>query len=282
MKRCTIIFTIILICVYSQPVSESDLDVPIGYRQVKFLSQIGVVPNESDIIDAPGGSSSSMNNEAELLTSDTKHLISVLEEEQYYDYNYDDQNNRDTSLTSDDPNNDGYFISSIDQDDSQESEQENHDSDDSHYDYNYDTVDSSDSVPFVNPILYSERKFRKIEKSRVVDRNQLGFGGNRRMKDLGKTKKTEGQTFLMDASSERETTTNCDHVCSNRINFNDKMFVNPICSTNGKFYDSQSKPSLACDRCRLGVEIDRNSKYIACENSRTCVEGQSSWKCPWW
>lgn len=290
MRSCTIIpiilfgiFTINFKKVYSQPVSESDVDVPIDYRPVKFSNQIGVVPKESGIIDAPG--ESSMNNEAELLTSDTKHLISVLDEEQYYDdYNYDDNNNQDTPLTSDDLGGDGFFISSIDQDDYQESEYKNYDSDDSHYDYNYDTVDYTDlttadvpPVPFVNPILYSERKFRKNKKNRVSDRNRLGFGTT---DDLEISKKSESQTFLMDASSERET--KCDHVCSNRINFNDKMFINPICSTNGQFYDSQTKPSLACDRCTHNIEIDRESKYIACENSRTCVEGKSSWKCPWW
>merc|ERR1711915_665922 len=154
---------------------------------------------------------------------------------------------------------------------------------------NYDTVDGdydgydvagselSTAPFFVNPVFYTNDITIQLESNDI--QNQLDF-------DISDSKKMKKEShFLMDAANvdpEKKTRDPCDHVCSNRINFNDKMFIKPLCSTTGKFYDSQSNPSLACDRCRNNVEIDRELKFTACESGRVCVEGQSSWRCPWW
>ena len=153
---------------------------------------------------------------------------------------------------------------------------------------NYDTVDGdydgydvagselSTAPFFVNPVFYSNDITIQLESNDI--QSQLDF-------DISDDKKDDSSHFLMDAANvdpEKKTRDPCDHVCSNRINFNDKMFIKPLCSSTGKFYDSQSNPSLACDRCRNNVEIDRELKFTACESGRVCVEGQSSWRCPWW
>jgi len=170
---------------------------------------------------------------------------------------------------------------------------------------NYDTVDGdyngydvagselSTAPFFMNPVFYSNDITIQLESNDI--QNQLDFDIDINDKEV---KKESRGLFLMDAenvdsvkNTEKKTKVSkvskvskdpCDHVCSNRINFNDKMFIKPLCSSTGKFYDSQSNPSLACDRCRNNVEIDRELKFTVCESGRVCVEGQSSWRCPWW
>ena len=154
---------------------------------------------------------------------------------------------------------------------------------------NYDTVDGdyngydvagselSTAPFFMNPVFYSNDITIQLESNDI--QNQLDFD----IDISDKKVKKKSDFFLMDAENVDNVSKDpCDHVCSNRINFNDKMFIKPLCSSTGKFYDSQSNPSLACDRCRNNVEIDRELKFTVCESGRVCVEGQSSWRCPWW
>lgn len=293
-----VIFSIFSVT-FTQPVADS--------KKSYLMHPIGIAENTD-------------NYENNFLSSDAGTLIKVLdpnendnENNNNYNDNHDEiQNNKigkqelESFLISDNINSN--LISSIDnsENNSEDNSEKNideflkelfsvssKDMEDYNYyhdNYSFDTVDTDSSIRselntapfFVNPVFYSK-------KPESIDGNQdqLDFGtGNERGDDDRNSK--ENYHFLMYADSqisknEEKKKDPCDHVCSNRINFNDKMFLKPLCSTTGIFYDSQSSPSLGCDRCRnRNIEIDRNSKYTVCENARVCVEGQSSWRCPWW
>lgn len=285
---------------FSQPINDdrnqSILMHPIGYQSEKTREPANNNNNDAKNLLSSDSAKKTKLNLIKVLNSNDENNFSSLDETQSYDSREEVRG----VLISDNINV-GNFITSIsedysDEDASHQNSQENvfysasssedyqnYDYDDNSENSNYDTVDGdydgyevagselSTAPFFMNPVFYSNEI---ISESNDIQ-NQLDFGISDKVK--------EENLFLMDADNvdEKEKDT-CDHVCSNRIHFNDKMFIKPLCSSTGKFYDSQSNPSLACDRCRNNVEIDRGSKFTACENGRVCVEGQSSWRCPWW
>merc|ERR1711915_608403 len=298
--------------------SKSFLMHPIGFQSEKSQEDPAqnIVSNNNNNNEAKNLLSSDSTvtkktklNLIKILNSHDENNFSSLDETQSYDSREEVRG----VLISDNVNV-GNFISSISEDSgysdgdasyhvSSSSSELNEDSQGSYYygdnnsEYsensssNYDTVDGAydgydvagselSTAPFfVNPVFYTNDITIQLESNDI--QSQLGF-------DISEDKKDDSSHFLMDAANfdtvdpEKKTRDPCAHVCSNRINFNDKMFIKPLCSSTGKFYDSQSNPSLACDRCRNNVEIDRELKFTACESGRVCVEGQSSWRCPWW
>ena len=62
----------------------------------------------------------------------------------------------------------------------------------------------------------------------------------------------------------------CQRICK-FSGQNSRMKMKPLCSNTGKYYDSNSDPSFACEKCQGKVEIDREGRYKVCLKKGKCV-----------